>query len=330
MTRTVVVGPNWIGDTVMSLPALASLRGGIETGEVHVVCPAPLGQVVRMTHLAHKVWEFQRNESILKRAALMRMVCAQRAVIFPNSFKSALVTWLARIPERWGYSVQGRWLFLTNRVKPKANRRPRHHSEFYLALVEAMGVRREGVQWRLEVPREALVWADMALGDRDTWVGICPGAAYGPAKRWPLDRFVQTAERLIRERGVGAVFLGDDRDARALEGVEIIRAGQAISLAGRTDLFKLAAVMSRCRVIICNDSGPMHLAAALGIPVVAIFGSTDPMITGPRGPHRILRASLPCTPCLERTCRKKDYQCLTQITVNQVVQATWTELESSD
>lgn len=316
---TLVVGVNWLGDTVMSLPALAAMEQ-LCSGGLQVICPQPLGQVIRMAHLADEVWEHSRKASMMERIRLVRKVGAKRAVLFPNSFRSALITKVAGVPERWGYSTQGRGPILTHRVRLPKGKSNNHHSEHYLGLVRAMGWEGCLPFFSLKVPHEASSWARSLIGEWEgPWVGICPGAAYGPAKRWPASRFVELGRRLMRNFGVKVVLMGSGDEKAMLEQMAMEMGKGVLNLGGRTDLERLAAIMRECATVVSNDSGPMHLAAALGVPVVAIFGSTDPSTTHPLGPHKVLSAQVPCSPCMRRKCPYGHYRCLEEISVEEVL-----------
>jgi heptosyltransferase-2 len=320
--RTLVIGANWLGDTIMSLPALAAMAE-MCSGDLHVLCPRPLGQVIGMAHLADGIWEHSKEASLMERVRLARRVGAKRAVLFPNSLRSALVVSLAGVSERWGYCTQGRGPLLTHRVKVPKRRPNQHHSEHYLGLIRAMGWEGTPPRYSLAVPEEAWRWARSLLDDGEgPWVGICPGAAYGPAKRWPSRKFVELGRRLIADLGVKVVLMGNRDEEPVLRQMCVEMGKGVVNLGGQTDLEGLAAAMKRCSTVVSNDSGPMHLAAALGVPVVAIFGSTDPSLTHPLGPHKILASKPPCSPCMRRKCPLGHYRCLEEISVEDVMRAT--------
>lgn len=321
-SRTVVIGVNWLGDTVMSLPALGALRQWLPQEEIHVVCPTPLSDLVRMAGVADQVWGWP--EGNWRRIVLLRNIKADRAILLPNSFRSAWVALLAGVPQRWGYAGQWRG-FLLNHCVPAA-RRPKssHHSELYLELLRAMGWSGQRASVHLSVPEEAEKWALEMLGGRASrrcLVGICPGAAYGPAKRWPLERFTEAARTLMRSHRARVILMGSPAEREELAHMAGELGQDASNLAGSTDLPRLAALLRQCDLVLCNDSGPMHLAAALGVPVVAVFGSTDPAATAPLGPHRIVSLGLACSPCFRRSCPDGHHRCLLGLQVEDVLGA---------
>jgi len=201
-----------------------------------------------------------------------------------------------------------------------------HQAEAYLHLLERAGLTVENRIPRLRVPdlweeraRELLSRAGLGPGERP--VGIHPGSTYGTAKRWPLERFARVADRLQREAGVRVVLLGGPGEEALARDMAGCMGTPPLNLAGKTDIPLLAGVLRQCRVLVCNDTGPMHLAAAVGTPVVALFGPTDPSGTAPLGGgHALLRHPVDCSPCLRREC-PVDHRCMTGLSVDAVWEA---------
>jgi len=253
------------------------------------------------------------------------------ALALPNSFESALGLWLTEVPFRLGYAANGRSPFLTMALKGRRRLRGLHQVYYYLGLLEFFGEVRDFIPPRLQLSaseREegrALLAAG-GLNPGGPWVGLAPGAAYGPAKRWPPERFAALGDGLREEWGAAVVLLGGPDDREAAAAVQRHSRGQLLNLAGETTLRQALMVLSQLKVLITNDSGLMHAAAALRVPLVAIFGSTDPKATGPfTSRATVMHHELPCSPCLERTC-KTGYPCLTAISVEEVRQAAFTWL----
>ena len=314
-----------MGDTLMTLPALAALREMNSHDVIHVGVPSPLAPLMRLAKTAHEVWGWPEEASTYHRVRLAKRGHYDRVILLPNSFRSAWIAWLARIPERWGY--EGHWRrWLLNRPIP-SHMRPRgvHQSESYLEIIRALGWRgSKAPEARIQPPPSLLRWAQEALapaGKGGPVVGICPGATYGPAKRWPSDRFVSVARALGDRHGAGIVLMGSRAERPFIGQMASAIGTHAVDLSGATNLEELAAVLASCRLVISNDSGPMHLAAALGTPVVALFGSTDRIATAPLGRHRIVSAAVECSPCLRRECPDGHYQCLSRISPEQVLLA---------
>ncbi len=242
----------------------------------------------------------------------------EAGILFPNSFSSALVLFLARVTYRAGYRTDGRGPLLTHAIP-----RPRsriHQRDYYLHLLEALGFEIDSRELCLFLPQVARHRAQAFLADLPPpRAGLAPGAAFGPAKKWPLSRFRALAYHL-RRQGFSLVVLGGAAEHRI--GEELTRdLSRTRNLCGLTDLATAAAIIEALDLFVSNDSGLMHVAAALKRPQVAIFGSTDPEITGPLNDRaRVVRAEVPCSPCFSRTC-PQNYECFTRIQVSDVFRA---------
>jgi len=250
------------------------------------------------------------------------------AILLPNSFESALLVWLARIPRRAGYSRDGRGLLLTDRIAPPGpGEIPKHERFYYLELLRRAGLLREDPpadEIHLDAAAEARqsgLARLQAMGIQGPVVGVSPGAAYGGAKRWLPEYFAEAAAE-VAEGGTVAVF-GSRSEACIAEIVlSRLRAARvdARNLAGQTTLAEFMDLAAACRVFLTNDSGAMHVAATLGVPTVAVFGATDPEATGPVGPAvRVVREPVECSPCLLREC-PIDHRCMTRVLPARVAQ----------
>jgi heptosyltransferase-2 len=327
IARVVVRAPNWLGDAVMALPAMAAVRRTFPRSTLAVAAIpsiAPIFQEVTSAAPDEVLIVERRDE-----AKILGNGRFDLTILLPNSFRSAWVAKRAGIPHRWGASASGRRWLLTRPVR--AAKGKIHQSARYLALMDALGI--SGTD---DLPRISLTapTADRARSflakhgiDPSTMlVGFAPGAAYGHAKRWPPPRVAEVIGRL-NERGAMSVLVGttDDRDAgREIESA--LPAGTRVAnLMGRTDLRVLAGILERCQVFVSNDSGAMHLAAALGVPVVAIFGPTDERVTAPLGNHDILLEQVFCRPCMLRDC-PIDHRCMKRVSVDRVFTAAATRL----
>ena len=296
--HVLVCGVNWLGDSVMTMPAIRALRERRPEFRITMLVKPALAPLWRMQPAVDDVLESPAGRGGVWRVArvLARKNCGT-AYVLPNSFRSALVPFLARVPERIGAPGHWRSWLLTRVVRAPAGRAEAGHQAF--EYFDITGVPRDPQGLRmpcLPVPA-AVVETVRGLLERRFgggvrgWVGLMPGAARGPSKRWPAERFAEVGRRLARESGFGILALGSVGERALCQGVtEAIGAG-ASSLAGETSLAELAAVLSICRVVVANDNGGMHLAAAVGARVVAVFGMTDPATTGPLGEgHSIVRA----------------------------------------
>jgi heptosyltransferase II len=328
MPQTIVVlTPNWLGDAVMVLPALAAVRRHYEADTLVVAARTSTAALFRMVPGVDRVLPLDASSRRADAEALAQ-IRADGALLFPNSFGSAWAVRRAGIPERWGFASDFRSTLLT-----KAVRKPRgrmHQSEYYLALVSALGMTLTGEPPRVVVPegarrRASELLARHGVADDAALVGMAPGAAYGGAKQWPPERFGRVARLLHERHGVVSVIVGSRADRGT--GDQIVPGPHIVDLIGQTDLPLLAGVMSRARAFVSNDSGAMHLAAAVGLPVTAVFGATDERATAPLGPtsqsappHEILTCDVFCRPCMLREC-PIDHRCMKRIEPERVCAA---------
>lgn len=335
--RTVLVrSVNWLGDAVLSLPAVEALRRHYPEATIAVVAPSGLAPLWSMQPTVDVVETFDAAPGFarlledLRLAGRLRRQRWELAVSFPNSFRSALLPALAGVPRRVGFATDGRHWLLTDRLAKTDDVRAAHHVDHYMGLVRALGYEGPPPPVRLCVDAERLGWAEALLeehqpaGGRRPIVGIHPGATYGPAKRWFPDRFDAVARAAAFELGALVLVFGGAGEAPWAAEAASARRGQVLDFTGRTDVAALAALLARCDVVVCNDSGPMHMAAAVGTPVVAVFGSSDPDKTGPVGPdHVVVRMPLECSPCFARTCPLpvSPYECFELIGAEQVIEA---------
>jgi heptosyltransferase-2 len=328
MTATLLIAPQWIGDAVMTEPLLRRLHA---RGERLTVGALPwVAPVYRAMAVVERVIEFPFAHGGLQwsaRRALARELRGQfdRAVVCPNSFKSALIPWWAGIAERVGYQGEGRWGLLTKRLaNPSKTQRP-PMVEFYGVLSGEVGFDAERPQLSIapSVVDTALAALQLQRGEYDVLV---PGAEYGPAKRWPTAHFATLAQTLAQRTGRAVVLLGSGKDAP--ECAEIAQAmqqagsGRCLDLAGRTGLTEALALVSAAHAVVSNDSGMMHVAAAFGVSQVAVFGSSSPLHTPPLSPQaQVLwlkndpsyQPPLDCAPCFARTCPLGHTRCLHDI-----------------
>ena len=340
MTRVVVRAPNWLGDIVMAMPAIAAVRAAHPTAHLAVASPAAFADLCAAIPGVDGVVPLPGSgiRAIGAHVEALKAGAFDLAILLTNSFATALAASRAGIAERWGYRRDLRGRLLTRAVPPRPGRKGSaatpagpHHSAYYLRLVTSLGMppveaTGPGVAVRAPAPaveRAATLLAESGVGAATRLVGFAPGAAYGSAKRWPPER-VAAAIAGVTGRGARAVLVGaaSDREiARAIQSALDPAARVAVvDLVGRTDLATLMAVLARCATVVANDSGAMHVASAVGRPVVAIFGPTDERATAPMGPHTLVRHDVWCRPCLLRAC-PIDHRCLRRIDAADVVEA---------
>ncbi len=323
-TIALVVTPNWVGDTVMALPVLDALAASGR--RVVAAAPRSLHPLLRLMPAVSDIAEktASQRETV---ANLRRLACAE-AVVLPNSFRAAWLPYRAAIPRRWGYRGNFRSPFLRPAVAAP-RRRGHHQSKDYGKLLEAMGVAPPS-DWtpRLEVTpelarrgEELLERASVAPSEAPL-IGLFPGAEFGPSKRWPWQRFAALA-REMRKRfpAIRWLILAGPRELWLAVRIYEETAKLHPVVGPNLDLAGLAAVLSRLDLLVTNDSGPMHLAAALGVRCLALFGPTDPARTRPAGEdHRVLYTGRWCSPCFKRRCPLLHHRCLRDIAVDQVAE----------
>lgn len=332
--RILVKEVNWLGDVVMSLPALAAVRRAYPDAHLAVLVRAELASFFAGSSWVDEVVPYSVAaglRGLADRFGVVRRIRAGRfdlAVLLPRSFQSALWVALAGVPERAGFVADGRGMLLTRRARRSPDLRRRHQMNDYLAMLrQTLGIEAESLPAVPDVhePYRAAMAAWLASRRRrpqGKLVALAVAAAYGPAKEWPVAHFAETIDRLERDFGAECVLVGAPGERGKSEEVARATRGGALVAAGQTSVGEAVALLSLCDGFAGNDSGSMHVAAALGVPAVGIFGSTNPHRTGPLGPKTaVLHESLPCSPCLERTCRFGHYDCLRRITAPSVVEA---------
>ncbi len=320
--ETVVIGLNWVGDNVLALPTYKALQHRYRSeGGIAIAAPYNVTSLLASSGVFKRVIGW--NGSTRNRVRALREGGFRRAVILPSSFRSAMITFAAGIAERWGYSTDYRGFLLTHEV----TRLPElgHQLEDYLPLLNALSAPRVVD----ELPTLALpvairekarkVLRNVGINLDRPLFGLHAGGLYGRAKHWGDDRYCEVAARLKKD-GYDVVILtspGEHAQAEA-----IAAACEGIPIVGQDgDVLQIAAAISHCSVIVTNDSGPLHLAAALAVPSVSIFGPTDPDRTVIPGASRVLRKQMVCGPCYERECPLKHHGCMTQISVDEVYEA---------
>ena len=314
--RLLVRAPNWLGDVVLSLGAVRDLRRNFPEARLEVLARPAVADLYAAVAEVDGV----RPSAGLRADVAALHGAFDAAVVLPNSFAAALAVRAASVPERWGYATDGRGPLLTRRARVPPQVRGRSQVYYYRAMLAGVGLSvSASPDVSLHCPQ---AWAERGaavLGAPAPWIGLNPGAFFGAAKRWTPERYAAAADLLARREGARIAVLGGAAE-RPL-GVAIAAAMQSPArvLCGETTLPDLVGVLSRLRLLVTNDSGPMHVAAALGVPLVAVFGPTDWRETAPAGgPHRLVREPVPCSPCLLREC-PIDHRCMRRVTVDRVV-----------
>jgi heptosyltransferase II len=320
--ETVIIGLNWVGDNVLALPAFKALQHRFRSeGGVAVAAPRNVAPLLDAMGVFKEVIPW--NRPMMSRIASLRERRFRRAVIFPNSFRAAAVAFAAGIEERWGYPTDWRGILLTH---PIERREPRGHQlDDYTALLAALNAPRvvDDVP-TIKLPaavrehgRKRLLEIGLHL-DRPIF-GIHAGGLYGRAKHWGDDRYIEVIKGL-RLEGYDVVLLTSPGEREQAQ--RIATTCNGVPMVGHDgDVLELAAAMAHCAAVITNDSGPLHVAAALAVPTVSIFGPTDPERTVIPGATRVIRQRLACQPCYQRECPLGHHRCMADVSVDEVLEA---------
>jgi len=328
--RILIRSVNWIGDAILTTPSISALRKNFPQARISILAKPYVSEVFKYNPDIDEIILYE-GSSLGQRLRLinsLRKMGFDLAVLFQNAFEAALIAYLSGISRRLGYSTDGRGLLLRPSMPVKAETLMKHHLEYYLDLLRGAGLKVEKGPLILNLDEKERRWAADFLIERgwkegDEIVGISPGATYGSAKRWPPQRFASLADRLIEE-GLKVIIFNGPGEGDIIE--EIKRSSRfglhhsRLITDGKTSIRELASLIQRCSVFVSNDTGPMHIASALKVPVVAIFGPTDPNATGPVGEdHRVIQKKVECSPCFLREC-PKGLRCMNLIRVEEVLE----------
>ena len=324
--RILIRATNWVGDAVMSLPAIRAVRSAFPGAHLTVLARSSVADLYARETAIDGV---MLHASERRRAAdELRREAFDCAILLPNSFDSALLVWMAGIPRRIGYRRDARRWLLTESVPcPEPGEIPRHERFYYLELLRRTGIIHEYppcAEIRLdacESAREAGAAAMREVGIALPVIGVSPGAAYGGAKRWLPEGFAETAATVARHHQASVALFGSRAECALCETVAAALASSGVAarnFAGETSLRQFIDLAAACRLFLTNDSGAMHIASALGVPTVTVFGATDETATGPTGAGaRIVREHVECAPCMLRAC-PIDHRCMTRVTAQRV------------
>jgi len=341
--RILIRATNWVGDAIMALPALQAVRGKFPDAEIGVVGRPYVLDIYRGQGIADELipydftGEHRGFSGREKLATQLREKKYDAALLLQNAFDAAWLVWRARIPERIGYARDGRSFLLTKAISvPKAKEIPAHEKFYYLELVRRAGWidSAPNVDWiELKVQREKseeaegfLIAAGASSGAKRIAIGA--GASYGSAKCWPPERFASALNKLADEGDADVILFGTSSEAAVSDAIVAGLKRKPVNLTGRTAIADLPALLSRCSLFIGNDSGAMHVAGAVGLPIVAIFGPTDPHGTVPVTPKcTVVQEKSYCSPCFLRRC-PTDHRCMKAVTPEMVVSAAQIRLSA--
>ncbi len=321
-----------MGDTILSYPTVQQLKALFPKSHLAILIPSYLVDLWKTLPFVDEIIPFQKKQGIgsiwedLNLSQSLNERNFDLAVILPRSFRSAFHIYLARIPLRIGYRNEGRSLFLTHGIRRTEEMLHVHRVYYYRKLLEPFGRIDDPPSPQIFLRDEDRKWADRTLKDLGIpegkpLIGMNPGATYGLAKCWYPDRFGRLGERLAKKWEAKILLFGKEEERPVVHEILHHLGEEGIDLTGKTGLLELAAVLERCTLLVTNDTGTMHVATAVGTPVVALFGSTPPLVTGPWGEgHTVVKKSVPCSPCWKRIC-PTDHRCMELITVDEVEKA---------
>ena len=346
--KILIRGTNWVGDAVMSIPAMREIRRLFPDARISLLVRPWVRDIYSAAPFIDEIIEYDRSGAHRGWAGLRRLVRGLRerrfdaAFLLQNAFEAAFIAWCAQIPARIGYARDGRSLLLTHACDIDPEVRNVHQAYYYLGILSGIGLlparswKGSGASPSIEIgigepdlASAAAMLKANGVREGEIVVGLNPGAYYGEAKRWLPERYAAVGDRIAEEYGARVVLFGSQSDLRTVRDVASRMKHPALILAGRTTLGELMGLISKCDLLITNDSGPMHLAAALNVPQLAIFGSTSEVATGPLSPNAVvIKHPVPCNPCFLREC-PTDFCCMTGITVEMVLGAAREKLGHS-
>jgi heptosyltransferase-2 len=327
LNKILIRGPNWVGDAVLAIPAMKAIRERYPEAEITLLVRPWVAGVFTAAPFIDKVWSEPRPAGIgdwLRISRSIREKHFDLALLLPNSFESAAMMFLGRVPQRVGYATDGRSLLLTKSIKPSTEKR--HQVHYYLDLAAAISATTDHPSIEIEASAEEKanarrLLASSGIANNRKFLVLNPGAAYGGAKRWSEERFAEAGDALASELSADVAIIGSETERSIAERIRDRMRSHVAVLNGKTSLETLIGVIADSALVLTNDSGPMHIAAALGVPTVAVFGATDHIATGPYGPRTsIVREPVDCSPCMLREC-PIDHRCMTRVSAGAVTRA---------
>lgn len=327
--KIIVRMPNWLGDLVMATPVLHDLRNRFPHAYITAMCQNPVGGLLQENPHVDEIYQFRKPSGWIHHVSRHEIIDNLRkgeydlGILLTNSFSSAWWFWRGHVAERVGFATHWRSLLLNRAVSLPKNVEKQHLVFTYKALLEPLGIPISGTAPELfvsksesDAAKELLAKLGIVCG-KQIIIGINPGAAYGSAKCWLPDRFEEIARKLLENQNVSLVFFGDKKGSGLVDDICSKLPERAVNLAGKTSLRELIALIDLCSIFLTNDSGPMHIASALRKPLVALFGSTSDVKTGPYGGGTVIHKHVECSPCYKREC-PIDFRCMTNIGVEEV------------
>jgi heptosyltransferase-2 len=328
--RLLIRSTNWIGDAVMTTPAVRAIRKNFPDAKISILTKPWVAPVFSNSPYVDNLLIYDKAEKHKGLAGKMQLAKDLKqygfdaAILLQNAFEASLVTFFAAIPCRIGYNTDARGFLLTHSVPCTPQIKKMHQTGYYLGILQGIGMETDGLGLDLVVnkkyqKRAAEILEEHGISRADRLVGINPSATFGPAKQWFPERYAALSDKIHEIFGARILLFGGPGDRELGRKISKMMKYPQVDLSGKTDLGEAIALISMCNLFITNDSGLMHVAAALDIPLIAIFGSTNPVTTGPEGLNsRIVRIPVECSPCLKPKCPRGHLKCMDQIDVDMV------------
>lgn len=328
INKILIRGTNWIGDAILTLPAVASIRATYPNAHISILAKPWVADIYKLFSDLDETIIYENKydtpAGVFRLAKKLKEGNFDAAILLQNAIEAAIIALAARIPLRAGYDSDARGLLLTHRVRRTKEIRQAHQIDYYLEMVKDLGcvpvTREMHLETKINPVEAQKVFKKYIPETKNMIIGMAPGATYGAAKKWFPERFAKLADRLNESFSIQAMILGGNGDKKTAQEIANMATVKLINLAGETTLREAVYLISQCRLFISNDSGLMHVAGALNIPTIAIFGSTNPVTTSPAGNKSIIvRKEVSCSPCLKETC-PTDFRCMKLISVEGVFQ----------
>ncbi len=322
--------PNWLGDLVMSTAAIADLKNHFPQAKITALCLSNVAPLLENNPNIDVIITYKKPSGWIHRFNHFDVIQDIQSgeydlgILFTNSFSSALWFWRGRVKYRLGFKDSMRSWLLSKAVPMPTKKNEQHLVTTYKQILEPLGIPISNTSPQLYLTKEEIQTAKEFLAfkgitlEKDLILGINPGAAYGSAKCWLPERFVEVTQQLLHRNSLQVIYFGDQAGTSLVDAIcQELPKERVINLAGKTSLRELIALIKCCSVFLTNDSGPMHIAAALKVPLIALFGSTNEVTTGPYGSGTVIHKHVKCSPCYKRVC-PIDFPCMKQISVDEV------------
>ena len=341
MNNILIRSANWVGDAVLTTPVIRAVRKNFPHARISILAKPWVEPIFFHNPCIDEILRYddagrhRRGMGTFRLGKDLRAYGFDLAILMQNAFEAALLSFLARIPNRLGYNTDGRRLLLTHGIRLDPALKQGHMIDYYIGILKGAALQTDGRELTLNVTDDERRSADHLLAQhqitkKKLLVGINPGAEGGTAKRWLPDRFAVLCKLLTGIPGVRVVIFGTAGDRALGQKIADSAGNRAVNLCGQTTLREVIALIERCRLLITNDSGLMHVAAALDTPQIAIIGPTHYKATGPSNPNsRIIRVSTSCAPCRNKDC-PTDHRCMTKITADMIFDAAKPFLRDSE